>query len=134
MEEGHQDLHFALLFDRIKLHFDLLGAQTPMIAQVDPSSLAPLLAGPASAVIVLVLVLWGLYVLAAKHLVPLGAALGKRHLDQIDELIKVQRAEGNAIAKTLTSIDRRLARLESITDAGQFITPNPGALSPDRST
>jgi hypothetical protein len=102
-----------------------------MIAQTDFSALAPMLAGPGAAVIVLVLVLWGLYTLAVKHLVPLGAALGKRHLDQIDELIKVQRAEGNAITKTLASIDRRLARLEGLTDAGAF-TPNPGALSPDR--
>jgi hypothetical protein len=93
--------------------------------------LAPYLAGPGAAAVVLVLVLWGLYTLAVKHLVPLVAALGKRHLDQIDELIKVQRAEGNAITKTLGSIDRRLARLEGLTDAGAFV-PNPGALSPDR--
>lgn len=105
-----------------------------MIAQVDPSavtSLAPYLAGPGAAVIVLVLVLWSLYSLVVKHAVPLAAALGKRHLDQIDELIKVQRAEGNAITKTLASIDRRLARLENWTDAGTF-SPNPGPLSPDR--
>jgi hypothetical protein len=95
------------------------------------STLAPMLAGPGAAAVVLVLVLWGLYTLAVKHLVPLVAALGKRHLDQIDELIKVQRAEGNAITKTLGSIDRRLARLEGLTDAGAFV-PNPGALSPDR--
>ena len=31
-----------------------------MIAQLDPSSLAPYLAGPGAAVVVLVLVLWGL--------------------------------------------------------------------------
>lgn len=104
-----------------------------MVAQLDPASLAPLLAGPASAVLVLTAVLYGLYVLAVKHFIPLASALGKRHLDQIDTLIANQRAEGVAIAKTLTSIDRRLARLESVTDAGQFM-PNPGALSPDRST
>ena len=102
-----------------------------MIAQVDPSSLAPLLAGPGAAVVVLTAVLWGLYKLAVSHAVPLVAALGKRHLDQIDSLIANQRAESTAITKTLTSIDRRLARLEGITDAGQFI-PNPGTLSPDR--
>jgi hypothetical protein len=44
-------------------------------------------AGPGAAVIVLVLVLWSLYSLVVKHAVPLAAALGKRHLDQIDELI-----------------------------------------------
>lgn len=105
-----------------------------MIAQADPSTLAslvPLLAGPGAAVIVLVLVLWGLYTLAVAHLVPLAGAMGKRHLDQIDELIKNQKAESVAITKTLASIDRRLARLEGLTDAGSFI-PNPGAQSPDR--
>lgn len=105
-----------------------------MIAQVNPAavtSLAPYLAGPGAAVVVLVLVLWGLYSLAVKHLVPLASAMGKRHLDQIDSLIANQKAESAAITKTLTSIDRRLARLEGLTDAGGF-SPNPGALSPDR--
>lgn len=104
-----------------------------MIAQVDPAavtSLAPYLAGPGAAVIVLVLVLWGLYSLAVKHFVPLASALGKRHLDQIDSLIANQKAESTAITRTLASIDRRLARLEGLTDAG--FSPNPGALSPDR--
>lgn len=104
-----------------------------MAAQADLSTLAPMLAGPGAAVIVLVLVLWGLYTLAVKHLVPLAGAMGKRHLDQIDALISNQRAESNAITKTLASIDRRLARIEGLTDAGAFI-PNAGAQSPDRST
>lgn len=100
----------------------------------DPSTLAsliPLLAGPGAAVIVLVLVLYGLYTLAVSHIVPLVGAMAKRHLDQIDELIKNQKAESIAITKTLASIDRRLARLEGLTDAGSFV-PNPGAQSPDR--
>lgn len=104
-----------------------------MAAQADLSTLAPMLAGPGAAVIVLVLVLWGLYTLAVKHLVPLAGAMGKRHLDQIDALISNQKAESNAITKTLASIDRRLARIEGLTDAGAFI-PNAGAQSPDRST
>lgn len=105
-----------------------------MIAQADPSTLAsliPLLAGPGAAVIVLVLVLWGLYTLAVTHIMPLVGAMGKRHLDQIDQLISNQKAESVAITKTLGSIDRRLARLEGLTDAGSFV-PNPGAQSPDR--
>lgn len=108
---------------------------TPVLGQVDPLTtttvLAPYLAGPGSAVVVLVLLLVGLYFLVVKHFVPLAGALGKRHLDQIDALIANQKVESNAITKTLASIDRRLARLEGLTDAGAF-TPNPGALSPDR--
>ena len=107
-----------------------------MIAQLDAgllSHLIPLLAGPGAAVIVLVGVLYALYTMAVKHAMPLAGTLAKRHLDQIDTLIATQKAESVAITKTLSSIDRRLARLEGLTDAGQF-SGNPGALSPDRST
>ena len=105
-----------------------------MMAQVTPESalsLAPYLAGPGAAVMVLMAVLYGLYRLVIFHAMPLVQALGKRHLDQIDVMIATQREEGKAVAKALQTIDRRLARLEGVTDAGGFI-PNPGALSPDR--
>ena len=104
-----------------------------MLAQADLTSLAPYMAGPGAAVLVLMAVLAGLYKLVVGHGMPLVQALGKRHLDQIDAMIAVQRDEGKAIAKALSTIDRRLARLEGLTDGGSFI-PNPGALSPDRST
>ena len=99
-----------------------------MIAQTDPSSLAPLLAGPAAAVVVLMAVLYGLYLLVVRHCIPLAARLGDRHLAQIDAMIAGQREEGKAFAKALASIDRRLARIEGLTDSG-VITPHP-----DRST
>lgn len=108
----------------------------PLLAQADPiaatSTLAPYLAGPGAAVIVLLLVLGGLYALAVKHFIPLAAAIGKRHLDQIDDLIKVQKNESSAITKTLASIDRRLARLEDLTDSGRIIAGS--GPSPDRLT
>ena len=103
-----------------------------MIGQVDPASLAPLLAGPASAVVVLVMVLGGLYKLVVQHFIPLASRAIDRHLSQIDKLIETQRDESKGILKALNAIDRRLARLEGQTDAGQFLNPNPGALSPDR--
>ncbi len=103
-----------------------------MIAQVDPSSLMPYLAGPGAAVVVLVLVLWALYSLVVKHLIPLGSKSIDRHLAQIDRLIETQRDESKGVLKALTAIDKRLARLEGQTDAGQFFNPNAGALSPDR--
>ena len=110
-----------------------------MVAQLDPSTLAPYLAGPGAAVIVLVLVLWGLWVVVVKHLIPLASRAIDRHLSQIDRLVEGQRDESKgilkalaAIEKSLGGVDRRLARLEGITDAGQLISPNPGSLSPDR--
>lgn len=104
-----------------------------MISESDVAGLAPYLAGPGAAVIVLMAVLYGLYRLVVGHAVPLVSALGKRHLDQIDLMLSSRQAESVAIMKTLSSIDRRLARIEGLTDAGVF-TPNPGAQSPDRST
>lgn len=91
----------------------------------------PYLSGPGAAVLVLLLVLVGLYFLVVKHFVPLAAALGKRHLDQIDALISNQKAESTAITKTLASIDRRLARLE---DLSEKVSVNSSNLSPDRLT
>ena len=69
-----------------------------MIAQLDPSSLAPYLAGPGAAVVVLVLVLWGLYVIVVKHLIPLASRAIDRHLSQIDRLVEGQRDESKVRA------------------------------------
>ena len=69
---------------------------------------------------------------------PLPSRAIDRHLSQIDRLVEGQRDESKgilkalgAIEKSLGGVDRRLARLEGITDAGQ-LSPNPGVLSPDR--
>ena len=94
------------------------------------NAVAPYLSGPGAAVLRLLAVLTGLYVLVVKHFVPLAGAMGKRHLDQIDALISNQKAESSAITKTLASIDRRLARLEDLTDSGRV----SGVSSPDRLT
>lgn len=101
-----------------------------IIGQVSPE-LAPYLAGPGAAVVVLMAVLAGLYKLTVNYLIPLAQKALDAHLTRIDALITVQREESKAIAKTLTSIDRRLARLEGLTDGGVMMA-NPGALSPDR--
>jgi len=104
-----------------------------MIGQIDPASLAPLLSGPASAVAVLVGVGVAAYRIIAQMLIPLLSKAVDRHLGQIDELIKTQKVESNAITKTLASIDRRLARLEDLTDSHRLAS-TPGAPSPDRLT
>jgi len=96
------------------------------------TTLTPALAGPGAAVLVLVGVFGAAYRLTVTHAFPVLTELGKRHLEQIDELIKTQKTESAAIVKSLASIDRRLARLEGLTDGGSFL-PNAG-LSPDRST
>jgi len=89
----------------------------------DMEALAPYLAGPGAAVIVLLLVLGGLYGVIVKHGIPLVRSLGERHLNQIDALIQTQRDEGKAITQTLASIDKRLQVIEQVTNPGVLGAP-----------
>ena len=77
------------------------------------TTLAPLIVGPGAAVVVLLVVLYGLYSLAVSHMLPLIKTLAERHLKQIDELIKAQQVEGKAVASALSAIDKRLAYIEA---------------------
>jgi len=86
------------------------------LAQVDATALAPYLAGPGAAVVVLLLVLGGLYKFATTYLLPLANRALDSHLHRIDKLISANQEESKAITRTLASIDRRLARLEGLTD------------------
>ncbi len=83
-----------------------------------------LIAGPASAVVVCVLVLGALYRIVDRSILPLVARSVERHLAQVDLLLEQQRKESAALAKALASferalgnIDSRLARLEDLTDS-----------------
>ncbi len=83
-----------------------------------------LVAGPASAVVVCVLVLGALYRIVDRSILPLVARSVERHLAQVDLLLEQQRKESAALAKALASferalgnIDSRLARLEDLTDS-----------------
>jgi hypothetical protein len=75
--------------------------------------LAPYLAGPGAAVLVLLFVIAGAGFIFVKFLIPMGMTFGNRHLEQIDALIKNQQEEAKTIAKALSSLDRRLAVIES---------------------
>ena len=50
-------------------------------------TVAPFLAGPAAAVLVMLLVLGGLWQLVTKQLVPLASAALERHLNALDKLV-----------------------------------------------
>ena len=93
------------------------------------NTIAPLLVGPGAAVLVLLVVLYGLYTLAVSHILPLIKTLADRHLKQIDELIKAQQEEGKAVAKALTAIDKRLGYIEARFhgDTNSGIVDGPGA-------
>jgi hypothetical protein len=77
------------------------------------SILAPYMAGPGAAVLVLLIVVIGCGWIIVKHLVPLIEKFGDRHLAQIDMLIQNQQEEAKSIARALGSLDKRLALIES---------------------
>ncbi|NBV62070.1 MAG: hypothetical protein EBR73_13555 [Rhodobacteraceae bacterium] len=79
------------------------------------------------------LLLVGLYALVVRHIIPLAAALGKRHLDQIDTLIGNQKSANDTITKALQSIDRRLGVIDARRTVSQDI-PHSYPHSPDRLT
>jgi len=77
------------------------------------SILAPYLAGPGAAVLVLLIVVLGSGWIVVNHVVPLIERFGDRHLAQIDMLIQNQQEEAKSIARALGSLDKRLALIES---------------------
>jgi septal ring factor EnvC (AmiA/AmiB activator) len=91
---------------------------------VTAQEVGTLIAGPASAVVVCVIVLGALYRIVDRSILPLVARSVERHLAQVDLLLEQQRKESAALAKALASferalgnIDSRLARLEDLTDS-----------------
>lgn len=76
-------------------------------------ALAPYLAGPGAAVLVLLLVLGCLYQVTVKHLIPLMSRAIDRHLAQIDKLVETQREESKGILHALSAIDKRLQLIEA---------------------
>jgi hypothetical protein len=83
-----------------------------VIAQVDPVALAPYLAGPGAATLVLLLVGAACYRLVVSHLVPLATTSIDRHLKQFDALIESQKLEAQQTTKALTSLDKAVRALE----------------------
>jgi hypothetical protein len=77
------------------------------------AELAPYLAGPGAAVIVLLFVVVGAGWIVVKHILPMMKLFGERHLSQIDTLIHNQQEEAKTIAKALSSFDKRLALIEA---------------------
>jgi hypothetical protein len=85
-----------------------------MIGQIDPTAIAPYLAGPGAAVLVLLLVGAACYRLVVEHLVPMARTIAGRHLEQIDQMLEQQRRDSEATVSALRGIDARLQRLELV--------------------
>jgi len=90
---------------------------------VTAQEMATLAAGPASAVVVCLLVLGAVYRLVTDTVVPLATRALDRHLSQVDTLLEQQRKESAALARALAGFERALQnidiRLERLEDKTQ---------------
>lgn len=74
--------------------------------------MATLAAGPASAVVVCLLVLGAVYRLVTDTVVPLATRALDRHLSQVDTLLEQQRKESAALARALAGFERALQNID----------------------
>ena len=77
---------------------------------------APFLAGPAAALLIMLLVLAALYQVTTKQLIPLLSAAATRHLNALDELVKTNREDHQAIIVALKGLEHTLERAVEMTD------------------
>ena len=71
-------------------------------------SLAPFIAGPASAVFVMLILLLGLWKMTTEKLIPmLGSAL-ERHLKSLDSLVETNTADHKAMIECLQRIEVKM--------------------------
>lgn len=96
---------------------------------MDLNTLAPFLAGPGAAVLVLLVVLLAVWKLAVNYVIPLVEKVVERHMAQIDALIESQRAvvashEADRVvwSEGLKSMETALMSLaEDVTDIRQRV-------------
>lgn len=89
---------------------------------MDIETVAPFAAGPASAVIVMLMVLGALYQLTTRQLIPLASKALDRHLAALDELVKSNREDHAQHRQDHQQIILTLQRLDrEVTSPG--ITP-----------
>ena len=75
---------------------------------MDAEALAPFLAGPASAVFVMLILLLGLWKLTTLHLIPLLAKALDRHLNSLDELVTTNRNDHKLMVECLQRLEVKL--------------------------
>jgi|DEB0MinimDraft_6_1074348.scaffolds.fasta_scaffold157343_2 hypothetical protein len=76
-------------------------------------ALAPFVAGPASAVFVMLLVLVGLWKIVVDKLIPLTSAALNRHLEALDRLVATNQADHQAIISSINGLDATVRSLET---------------------
>ena len=76
-------------------------------------SLAPFLAGPASSVFIMLLLLLGIFKVVKDQLIPLLAAALDRHLNQLDELVTGNRDDHKLMVEALQRIEIKVDKKSS---------------------
>lgn len=68
--------------------------------------------GPFGALVVLCVVIYGLYSLGTKHLLPIMQGAVDRHLDQVDRMLNEHREDREIFKATIEKIVDRLDKVE----------------------
>lgn len=84
-------------------------------------ALAPFVAGPASAVFVMLLVLVGLWKLVVDKLIPLMSAALNRHLEALDKLVETNQADHQAIISSISELNTGVRELNTKMDTSSSI-------------
>lgn len=84
-------------------------------------ALAPFVAGPASAVFVMLLVLVGLWKLVVDKLIPLMSAALNRHLEALDKLVETNQADHQAIISSINELNSGVRELNTKMDTSSGI-------------
>ena len=74
------------------------------------TSLGPWITGPAAAVVIMFVVLYGIYKIIDTRLLPLLTAAVERHLGQVDKLIASHDADRGAFAEALQMLQENHRR------------------------
>jgi len=68
--------------------------------------------GPFGALVVLCVVIYGIYSLGVKHLLPMLSSAVDRHLDQVDRMLNEHREDREIFKQTIEKIVDRLDKVE----------------------
>ena len=68
--------------------------------------------GPFGALVVLCVVIYGIYSLGVKHLLPMLSSAVDRHLDQVDRMLEEHKEDREIFKQTIEKIVDRLDKVE----------------------
>lgn len=85
-------------------------------------ALAPFLAGPASSVFVMLILLLGVWKLSKEQLIPLLGAALDRHLTSLDDLVTGNREDHRVMVECLQRIEVKIDQQETSSGSNRNLT------------